>query len=102
MEIKDSRMISLLRCRWGYRGVIIGWDEVARAPANWIQEMHKNNPSWQQQPNYAILVDTRDRPAPQITYVPQVSSWVELSTKFCVLPFKHLLSFQTYHTVNRM
>ena len=66
-------MISLLRCRWGYRGVIIGWDEVARAPANWIQEMHKNNPSWQQQPNYAILVDTRDRPAPQITYVPQVS-----------------------------
>merc|ERR1719436_2027717 len=27
--------------RWGYRGVIIGWDETARAPASWIEEMHK-------------------------------------------------------------
>lgn len=57
--------------RWGYRGVIIGWDETARAPATWISEMHKGSPDWKDQPNYAILVDTRDRPAPQITYVPQ-------------------------------
>jgi len=57
--------------RWGYRGVIIGWDETARAPASWLEEMHKGNPTWRGQPNYAVLVDTRDRPAPQITYVPQ-------------------------------
>lgn len=57
--------------KWGYRGVIIGWDETARAPASWLNEMHKDNPAWRGQPNYAILVDTRDRPAPQITYVPQ-------------------------------
>ena len=58
--------------RWGYRGVIIGWDETARAPQDWLEQMHKDNPSWRHQPNYAILVDTRDRPAPQLTYVPQV------------------------------
>ena len=52
--------------------MIIGWDEKARAPDTWIQEMHQNNPTWQHQPNYAMLVDTRDRQAPQITYVPQV------------------------------
>ena len=65
-------VVILYGCRWGYRGVIIGWDEKARAPHTWIQEMHKNNPTWQHQPNYAMLVDTRDRQAPQITYVPQV------------------------------
>ena len=52
--------------------MIIGWDETARAPQQWLSEMHKNNPDWKTQPNYAVLVDTRDRPAPQITYVPQV------------------------------
>jgi len=57
--------------RWGYRGVIIGWDEEARAPERWLREMHKKEPEWRNQPNYAVLVDTRDRPAPQITYVPQ-------------------------------
>eukprot|EP00088_Acartia_fossae_P063257 TRINITY_DN7699_c0_g1_i2.p1 TRINITY_DN7699_c0_g1~~TRINITY_DN7699_c0_g1_i2.p1 ORF type:complete len:233 (-),score=26.53 TRINITY_DN7699_c0_g1_i2:252-950(-) len=57
--------------RFGYRGVIIGWDETARAPEAWIKEMHKNHKEWRKQPNYAILVDTRDRQVPQITYVPQ-------------------------------
>lgn len=57
--------------KWGYRGVIVGWDEVAKAPKEWIQQMHKENPDWTSQPNYSLLVDTRDRPAPQITYVPQ-------------------------------
>ena len=52
--------------------MIIGWDETARAPADWLEQMHKDNPTWKHQPNYAILVDTRDRPAPQLTYVPQV------------------------------
>ena len=52
--------------KWGYRGVITGWDEQARAPKEWIASMHKDNPGWTTQPNYAMLVDTRDRPAPQV------------------------------------
>lgn len=67
--------------KWGYRGVIIGWDEEARAPQDWLSEMHKNNPEWKSQPNYAVLVDTRDRPAPQITYVPQENIEVVKHTK---------------------
>ena len=35
--------------RWGYRGVIIGWDERARAPENWLREMHKHHPEWRNQ-----------------------------------------------------
>ena len=54
--------------------MIIGWDESARAPAHWLAEMHRGQPGWGHQPNYAVLVDTRDRPAPQITYVPQVTA----------------------------
>lgn len=58
--------------RWGYRGVIIGWDVTAKAPEYWIKSNHPpGKEHWRTQPNYAILVDTRDRLAPQITYVPQ-------------------------------
>lgn len=67
--------------RLGYRGVIIGWDEVARAPEQWLKLMHKENIGWRTQPNYALLVDTRDRPAPQITYVPQENISVVKHTK---------------------
>jgi len=57
--------------RWKYHGVIIGWDVKAKAPAEWLKEMHGDNKHWRDQPNYAVLVDTRDRTAPQMTYVPQ-------------------------------
>jgi len=57
--------------KWGYHGVIMGWDNTARAPEEWLKEMHGENTHWRDQPNYAVLVDTRDRPAPQMTYVPQ-------------------------------
>jgi len=67
--------------RFGYRGVIIGWDETARAPEAWIKEMHRNHKEWSRQPNYAILVDTRDRAIPQITYVPQENLEVMRHTK---------------------
>ncbi len=57
---------------WKYHGVVIGWDEEARAPKSWLDQMHgENRDKWGGQPNYAVLVDTRDRPAPQMTYVPQ-------------------------------
>jgi len=67
--------------RFGYKGVIIGWDETARAPEDWLKEMHKNHKEWRKQPNYALLVDTRDRTVPQITYVPQENIKVIQHTK---------------------
>ena len=44
---------------------------IYRAPKDWLKAMHGKNAGWKGQPNYSILVDTRDRPAPQLTYVPQ-------------------------------
>jgi len=67
--------------KWGYKGVIIGWDETARAPDDWLSQMHGENAEWKTQPNYAVLVDTRDRAVPQITYVPQQNMQVIKYTK---------------------
>lgn len=58
--------------KWNYKGVIVGWDEKARAPVEWLNQMHGNeNKNWREMPNYSILVDTKDRLTPQLTYVPQ-------------------------------
>jgi hypothetical protein len=35
--------VPFILLRLGYRGVIIGWDEVARAPEQWLKLMHKEN-----------------------------------------------------------
>ena len=43
----------------------------ARAPEDWIKQMHGTKAHWREQPNYGVLVDTRDRQVPQLTYVPQ-------------------------------
>lgn len=68
--------------RWGYRGIIIGWDEVAKAPESWLKSMHpEDKPHWRTMPNYAILVDTRDRLSPQITYVPQDNLNIIINTQ---------------------
>ncbi|KAH9490465.1 hypothetical protein Btru_033925 [Bulinus truncatus] len=57
---------------WGYRGVIVGWDPIAKAPEEWLDKMHPPDKwHWRKMPNYSILVDTRDRPDPQMTYVPE-------------------------------
>ncbi|KAK7108567.1 uncharacterized protein [Littorina saxatilis] len=58
--------------RWKYRGVIIGWDYKAKAPEHWLRQNHPpDKEHWRETPNYSILVDTRDRLVPQVTYVPQ-------------------------------
>jgi len=60
--------------KWGYRGIIVGWDATAKAPPGWFQKMEpddRNIQDYENQPNFAILVDTRDRRSPQKTYVPQ-------------------------------
>ncbi|XP_065838206.1 uncharacterized protein [Oscarella lobularis] len=68
--------------RWGYRGVIVGWDEYAKAPEFWLRMNHpQDKPQWRQQPNYAILVDKRDRPDGQETYVPQENIEIIANTK---------------------
>uniref|UniRef100_A0A8R1I3Z3 YccV-like domain-containing protein n=1 Tax=Caenorhabditis japonica TaxID=281687 RepID=A0A8R1I3Z3_CAEJA len=54
-----------------FRGVIIGWDEKTVAPAEFIKVAHGENKHYADQPNYAVLMDTRDRLTPQLTYVPQ-------------------------------
>lgn len=58
--------------RFGYRGVIIGWDAVAKAPGSWMKKAFAGFKSQlQHQPNYLILVDVRDRPKQMTTYVAQ-------------------------------
>jgi len=57
--------------KYHYRGVIVGWDEVAKAPKDWIHENHGEDAEITTQPNYAILVDVRDRTVPQLSYVPE-------------------------------
>ncbi|KAK6171209.1 hypothetical protein SNE40_019447 [Patella caerulea] len=72
---------------WGYRGVIIGWDTEAKAPDSWLKQMHpQGKEHWRTMPNYSILVDTRDRVEPQITYVPQENIEVIMNTKI-IHPF---------------
>uniref|UniRef100_A0A0K0DB89 YccV-like domain-containing protein n=1 Tax=Angiostrongylus cantonensis TaxID=6313 RepID=A0A0K0DB89_ANGCA len=51
----------------GYRGVIIGWDLKARASKKFIEKEWTNNP------NYAVLIDARDRMVPQLGYLAQAN-----------------------------
>ena len=56
--------------RYGYRGVVIGWSSTCEAPQEWQEAMqidrlqHKENQAF-----YHTLVDTRDRPGEQRTYM---------------------------------
>uniref|UniRef100_A0A915MET9 Hemimethylated DNA-binding domain-containing protein n=1 Tax=Meloidogyne javanica TaxID=6303 RepID=A0A915MET9_MELJA len=50
-----------------YRGVIVGWDERVKAPDWWIKRVHGTEEI--DDPNYTIIIDTRDRLVPQIAYV---------------------------------
>lgn len=66
---------------WNYRGVIIGWDEKLKASEAWTQQNHGDKKHWRNMPNYAILVDIRDRPSSQITYVPEENIELITNTK---------------------
>lgn len=54
-----------------FRGVVVGWDPIVKAPARWIEATHPadKRAEWAAQPNYAVLVDTRQRIIPQLAYV---------------------------------
>uniref|UniRef100_A0A1I8B6Q8 YccV-like domain-containing protein n=1 Tax=Meloidogyne hapla TaxID=6305 RepID=A0A1I8B6Q8_MELHA len=65
-----------------YRGVIVGWDEKVKAPDWWIKRVHGTEEI--DEPNYTIIIDTRDRLVPQIAYVLERN--VILSEGFIVHP----------------
>uniref|UniRef100_UPI00398F6E36 uncharacterized protein n=1 Tax=Pristiophorus japonicus TaxID=55135 RepID=UPI00398F6E36 len=56
----------------GYLGVIVGWDENARGPEDWINERY---PSTMQDlkytPHYKVLVHTTDGRNPATAYIPE-------------------------------
>ena len=54
----------------GYRGVIVGYDKACRQSEEWITKMGVDNlHGGRSQPFYHVLVDRRDRPNDQVTYV---------------------------------
>lgn len=56
--------------RLGYRAVIVGWDPVCRASEQWVAATGADKlPNGVHQPFYHCLVDVRDRPSAQISYV---------------------------------
>ena len=58
--------------RYGYRGVIIAWDDRCQQPDEWCELMDVDSlPRGRDQPFYSVLVDSRDRPGAQVTYVAQ-------------------------------
>ncbi|KAK0424936.1 hypothetical protein QR680_008934 [Steinernema hermaphroditum] len=77
----------------GYRGVIIGWDETARAPENWLRRIHGAHKEWRDLPNYTVAVDTRDRVTPQIAYVVEENIELDGNTVFHPLVKHYFESF---------
>ncbi|RCN47157.1 hemimethylated DNA binding domain protein [Ancylostoma caninum] len=69
VEISSSTYVQVMV--HGYRGVIIGWDLTAKASKEFIERVHKGNKEFADKPNYAILIDVRDRLIPQLGYVVQ-------------------------------
>eukprot|EP00927_Polykrikos_kofoidii_P043172 TRINITY_DN37224_c0_g1_i2.p2 TRINITY_DN37224_c0_g1~~TRINITY_DN37224_c0_g1_i2.p2 ORF type:complete len:240 (+),score=50.52 TRINITY_DN37224_c0_g1_i2:40-720(+) len=63
---------------WGYTAVIVGWDEICKAPEAWIQRMHQAAPKnsevqWRTIPNYSVLVVKDGSGSGDVRYVPQVN-----------------------------
>lgn len=58
--------------QFGYRGVIVGWDAACRAGGEWVAATGTARlPHGAAQPFYHVLVDVRDRPDAQVSYVAQ-------------------------------
>lgn len=57
---------------YGYKAVIIGWDTCCKASPEWVASTGTARlPRGTQQPFYHCLVDIRDRPEAQVSYVAQ-------------------------------
>ena len=58
--------------KYGYRGVVVGWDCTCTANEDWVGIMGvRNLKSGTEQPFYHVLVDVRDRTDAQTTYAAQ-------------------------------
>ena len=58
--------------KYGYRGVVVGFDDVCMQTDEWIEAMGVDRlADGRQQPFYHVLVDERDRKGDVITYVAQ-------------------------------
>lgn len=83
--------------KYGYRGVIVGWDMYCRAPPMWILSMHKDQSEIARDTvHYKVLVDNRDRKNNQQTYW---DFWVFLffeSKKHNELHLQHHTYFQNF------
>ncbi|CAL8465273.1 g4808 [Coccomyxa elongata] len=61
----------MVHTRYGYQGILYGWDATCSAGDEWIAQMHVDSlPGGRDQPFYHVLVDPEDRPM-QSTYVAQ-------------------------------
>jgi len=66
--------------KYGYRGVIVGWDDTCRATTMWRMAMHaKNHERALNAPHYSVLVDVRNRPQEQQTYVAEWNLMADLN-----------------------
>ena len=62
----------VLHRKYGYRGVIVGWDDECEQSDEWVSAMRVEElEQGSRQPFYHVLVDTRDRSPPQVCYVAQ-------------------------------
>jgi len=72
MNVKYQVGKLVTHIRFGYRGVIFGWDPVCKASVEWIIQMGVDRlTNGRNQPFYYVLVDTRDRQYQSTSYVAQ-------------------------------
>ncbi|XP_041461938.1 uncharacterized protein LOC121413282 isoform X2 [Lytechinus variegatus] len=58
--------------RMGYRGVIVGWDLTATAPAQWLKDnIPPDQQHFRHQPNYLLLVHSLDKQSFTTAYITQ-------------------------------
>jgi hemimethylated DNA binding protein len=67
------RVGQVVRHKFGkYRGVIIGWDTVAKAPQAWLDKTYKpEEAELRKTPHYLLLVDIRDDTHARTEYISQ-------------------------------
>lgn len=79
--------------KFGYRGVVVGYDSACMQDDEWCTTMRVDELSnGRQQPFYHVLVDRRDRPGEQITYVAEENA-VRPPTDgpFAIEPVQHAM-----------
>jgi len=75
--------ICFLHKTFGYRGVILGHDSKCIARTSWKEAMGVDEiPGGENQPYYHCIVDERDRPGGEITYVAEVNMIPDTSRAF--------------------